>query len=418
MSAPHSPVIETAVSAEDPGDDLVLSSIEARTGEFGGARLAAHHVSLLACLGLALALATAAGLAARASAPVPEPSQPSQPRDLAAFLAQADPAVLHFTAAGPAVVSARPPGWQRLDLTRRPVLDLGSSSASEAAASPAGPAAEPFVLTGPERAEAVHCLTTAIYYEAALEPRAGQEAVAQVVLNRVRHADYPKSVCGVVFQGADRPGCQFSFACDGSMARPPVAWAWKQSRDVAEQALSGYVQKSVGLATHYHTSWVDAPWTSTVTRVAQIGQHIFFRPRGAGGAPAAFRLAYRGGENAASRTWLIGKPEAAALPALTRVSTEGQLLAPKSIVQGGRTIALPPSTLFLGKVHGVLGHGGTIQPVTIPSSAMGAGLPPMHAMIAMRAAATRAVRAAEREQAALAAARQADEGVASAPPPG
>jgi len=404
------------IGAEQPEDDLVLSIIEARAGRLVGVRVEPRHVSLLACMALALVLATAAGLAARATAPAPAPvSAPGQPRDMAAFLAQADPAVLHIVAGGPAVASARPPGWDRLELDRRPTLNLGLSEPSGEAASAAGPAAAPFVLTGPERAEAVQCLTTAIYYEAALEPRAGQEAVAQVVLNRVRHADYPKSVCGVVFQGSDRPGCQFSFACDGSMARPPVAWAWKQSRDVAERALGGYVQKAVGLATHYHTSWITAPWTSTVVKVVQIGQHIFFRPPGDAGAPQAFRVSYQGGEAGASRTWLIGKPQAALTAGLVRVSADGSVLAPRSIVQGGRTIALPPSTLFLGKVHGVLSQGGTIEPITIPQSAMGAGQPPMHAMIAMRAAAARAVRAAEREQATLAVQRQQDESAEALP---
>jgi hypothetical protein len=394
-----------------------LSTIEARAGQAGGARVEPRHVSLLACLALALVLATAAGLGARATAPAGEAASARPlPADLASFLAQADPAVLHIAAGGPVAVSARPPGWERLDLGRAPVLDLGGGGPPGEADTPAGPAAAPFVLTGAERAEAVQCLTTAIYYEAALEPRAGQEAVAQVVLNRVRHADYPKSVCGVVFQGADRPGCQFSFACDGSMARAPVAWAWRQAREVAERALSGHVQKAVGLATHYHTTWVVAPWTPTVVKVAQIGQHVFFRPPGEAGAPQAFRLSYRGGEAAASRTWLIGKPQPALAADLTRVSADGSLMAPRAIVQGGRTIALPPSTLFLGKVHGVPGQGGTIEPVTIPADAMGAGQPPMHAMIAMRAAAARAVRAAEQEQAALAAERRRQDAAAAAAP--
>ena len=66
----------------------------------------------------------------------------------------------------------------------------------------------------------LECLADAVYYEARGETPSGQAAVAQVVMNRVRHPAFPKSICGVVFQGAyNRTGCQFSFACDGSMRR-------------------------------------------------------------------------------------------------------------------------------------------------------------------------------------------------------
>ena len=246
------------------------------------------------------------------------------------------------------------------------------------------PAAQPFVLhtSGSERAEALKCMTAAIYYEAALEPRAGQEAVAQVVLNRLRHPGYPKSVCGVVFQGADRPGCQFSFACDGSMARAPADWAWRNAADVAERALDGYVMKAVGMATHYHTNWVTAGWTPTMLKVGQIGAHIFFRPIGPEGQPEAFNAHYLGDEADNSRTDLIGRPEAvaASAPLMLKVSAKGSVIAPRSAVQGGRMIVLPSSTVLLGSA--------------LRASATGAGptRPPMHAMIAMRAAAARVAR--------------------------
>ncbi len=87
----------------------------------------------------------------------------------------------------------------------------------------ANPAARPFLLGGSgaaDRLRSLDCLTAAIYYEAATEPTDGQRAVAQVVLNRVRHPAYPTTVCGVVFEGARRStGCQFSFTCDGSLRR-------------------------------------------------------------------------------------------------------------------------------------------------------------------------------------------------------
>src|SRR5690606_25902319 len=104
-----------------------------------------------------------------------------------------------------------------------------------------------------DRRRAIRCLTQAAYYAAALEPRNGQEAVAQVVLNRVRDPNFPASVCGVVYQGAERvTGCQFSFTCDGSLARTPIAWAWNRAESVARAALDGFVADWVGTATHYH----------------------------------------------------------------------------------------------------------------------------------------------------------------------
>ncbi|HUQ12812.1 MAG TPA: cell wall hydrolase, partial [Novosphingobium sp.] len=150
--------------------------------------------------------------------------------------------------------------------------------------------------TAQDRLRALQCLTAAVYYEAATEPDAGQRAVAQVVLNRVAHPAWPNSVCGVVYQGSERPGCQFSFACDGSMARAPARIWWLRARDVAEAALAGEVYAPVGLATHYHTGAVHPAWADRLAPVGAIGAHLFYRPRGAGGAPGAFADAYRGGE--------------------------------------------------------------------------------------------------------------------------
>jgi hypothetical protein len=159
--------------------------------------------------------------------------------------------------------------------------------------------ARPLIAGGSalDRARALQCLTQAIYYEAASEPDAGQRAVAQVVLNRVAHPAYPNTVCGVVYQGSERStGCQFTFTCDGSLARRPVPAFWDRARRVARAALSGAVYKPVGLATHYHTVQVHPYWAASLDRVGSIGAHIFYRWRGAAGRPAAFHFAYAGGE--------------------------------------------------------------------------------------------------------------------------
>jgi len=126
------------------------------------------------------------------------------------------------------------------------------------------------------------CLTQAVYFEARGETVRGQAAVAQVVLNRVKHPAFPKTVCGVVFQGAASRGCQFSFACDGSMRRTREAGAWDRARKVAARAMSGVVLADVGSATHFHTTGVAPAWGPRMLRVSQVGLHVFYRfnPRG------------------------------------------------------------------------------------------------------------------------------------------
>jgi len=162
-----------------------------------------------------------------------------------------------------------------------------------------GPVARAFLSSGSwlDRARAEQCLTMAIYYEAATEPDDGQRAVAQVVLNRVAHPSFPKTVCGVVFQGSERStGCQFTFACDGSLIRKPVPYWWARAHRVAEEALAGAVYAPVGLATHYHTLDVHPAWDNAMQRVITIGAHEFFRLPGPAGERAAFHVAYLGGE--------------------------------------------------------------------------------------------------------------------------
>lgn len=158
------------------------------------------------------------------------------------------------------------------------------------------PAARPFTLAGAteaDQAQALDCLSSAVYYEAGSQDSDGQRAVAQVVLNRVRHPAFPASVCGVVYQGSTRTtGCQFTFTCDGSLQRRPSADGWARARKIAEAALAGYVFKPVGYATHYHADYVVPYWASSLAKNAVIGAHIFYRWAGGWGRPAAFAQRY------------------------------------------------------------------------------------------------------------------------------
>jgi spore germination cell wall hydrolase CwlJ-like protein len=150
------------------------------------------------------------------------------------------------------------------------------------------------------KARELECLADAVYYEARGEGARGQFAVAQVVMNRVKHPAFPKTVCGVVFQGSRHAGCQFSFACDGSMRGGVEGQAWRRARRVAARALTGAALAEIGSATHFHTTGVSPAWGLEMARVAQVGEHIFYRfsPRKAAAARAAAALRAAGMENA------------------------------------------------------------------------------------------------------------------------
>ena len=207
---------------------------------------------------------------------------------------------------GPALYGLTP-GWESLTLAGRPTLDFGATGLDAMKLNAATPnasqylrVAAPFVFkpaTAEDRRRALRCLTQGVYYEAALEPTAGQEAVAQVILNRVRDPNYANTVCGVVFEGAARTtGCQFSFTCDGALGQAPVGWAWERAKRVAERALAGEVSAAVGTATHYHADYVHPWWSPTLNKLTQIGAHIFYRWKGVYGEPAAFNQRYAGRE--------------------------------------------------------------------------------------------------------------------------
>ena len=158
---------------------------------------------------------------------------------------------------------------------------------------------KPVVFRGTmfDDSRALQCLTSAIYYEAATEPDAGQRAVAQVVLNRVRHPSYPNTVCGVVFQGSERrTGCQFSYTCDGSLRRAPSRFYWDRAKQVATLALSGRIASPVGTATHYHTTEIYPYWAPSLRFLGTIGAHRFYSWKGSAGLASAFSQRYNGGE--------------------------------------------------------------------------------------------------------------------------
>ena len=287
------------------------ASLRGASRRWAGRRAIAAAPALVSALGLAMAASSAprpeVQLTAEAVARVTKGDMGAA--GAAALLASMDPAqraiaLRHDPRLRELVMSGQLPQWRSLLMTDPTDLAVGVEAQKLNAAAAVAPGslrpALPFQIhtaTTEDRGRALRCLTQAVYYESALESDDGQAAVAQVVLNRVRDPNYPSSVCGVVFQGAERStGCQFSFTCDGAMSQAPVSWAWERSRKVAERALAGHVALTVGTATHYHADYVRPWWAPTLARITQIGAHIFYRWKGAYGETAAFRQRYAGRE--------------------------------------------------------------------------------------------------------------------------
>lgn len=244
------------------------------------------------------------------------------------------PAVVLEVPDGHAVASAAPVVPQASAATGvLPSFDLGTPGASlegngalqananlpiAALPSPAAAAYAFRPATPVDQMRSLDCLTQAIYYEAGNQSEDGQRAVAQVVLNRVRHPAWPNTVCGVVYQGAMRPGggCQFTFTCDGSLTRTPVPSLWAQARRFATEALAGRTYAPVGLSTFYHANYVFPGWAPRLVKTAQIGAHIFYRLPGLAGAAGNFSDAYAGNEPIVHGSSYMARRTAAAIPAV------------------------------------------------------------------------------------------------------
>lgn len=135
------------------------------------------------------------------------------------------------------------------------------------------------------------CLATALYHEARGETRPGQLAVARVILNRMRSKAYPDTICGVVYQGAEKPNrCQFSFACDDLPDAPGNLGTFNRLHRLAhvilEKGMPGrllpgdpheYREADFNQITHYHAAYVSPFWGNKIDRVGQIGRHVFYR---------------------------------------------------------------------------------------------------------------------------------------------
>jgi spore germination cell wall hydrolase CwlJ-like protein len=158
-------------------------------------------------------------------------------------------------------------GYVAAQAISRPVPVVPARGEPMAQASQAAP---PHPATAPT--SELNCLAAAVYYEARGEALAGRAAVAQVVLNRVHRGAFPKSVCGVVFQGQRDGACQFSFACNGVMRGRREPAAWVDARAVAARALAGLVMPTVGKAMWFHCARGGAGHDGGV----RLGRQVFF----------------------------------------------------------------------------------------------------------------------------------------------
>lgn len=124
------------------------------------------------------------------------------------------------------------------------------------------------------------CLTEALYFEARGESVAGQFAVAEVILNRVDHANYPDTVCGVVNQGTGRRfACQFTYTCDGRPENVTDHAIHERLGRIARIMIDGGPRNLTGGATHYHANWVNPSWAQDFPQTAEIGVHLFYLGR-------------------------------------------------------------------------------------------------------------------------------------------
>ena len=284
------------------------------------------------------------------------------PALLVAFGPAVAPAARHVAIRRPAprtVSSTELPQVEPLAIEELDPDDARAFNAGVPFSTSPNPPARPLRLatTGDDAVRAIDCLAAAVYYEAG-DDAIGERAVAQVVVNRLRHPAFPKTVCGVVFQGSERTtGCQFTFTCDGSIARrQPAVPAWTRAREIATAALHGSVYRPVGWSTHYHADFVVPYWQASLDKLAEVHTQLFYRWSGWWGTAGAFR----------------GRPQSAE-PLVARLAelSEAHRAAEAAAVGTGDGSTKPAETPALG---GRMVEEGDFL-VALPAGAPGDGFP-------------------------------------------
>jgi len=128
--------------------------------------------------------------------------------------------------------------------------------------------------------DAITCLARTIYWEARGEAIADMEAIANVVMNRLGHDGFPKTICDVVRQGREQGACQFSWWCDGRSDRAREDESYATAKEVARKALNRQLTDRTAGALYFHHRRVMPAWAAEYTKTVEIGGFSFYKPRG------------------------------------------------------------------------------------------------------------------------------------------
>ena len=139
------------------------------------------------------------------------------------------------------------------------------------------------VTEDPALDPAVDTLARTIYGEARGERVVGKEAVAQVVMNRVRRARRSgRHWWGNTVEEVCRKPWQFSCWNPNDPNRAKVASVDARNRTfrtclvIAKRALRGRIDDPTEGATHYHARGTAPPWARRRRPSAEIGRHLFY----------------------------------------------------------------------------------------------------------------------------------------------
>ena len=113
----------------------------------------------------------------------------------------------------------------------------------------------------------IQLLARAINGEARGESYEGQVAVGAVILNRVKHPDFPNTIAGVIYQ----PGA-FTAVSDGQINHPidENSTVYKAARD----AMNGW-DPTNGCIYYFNPNTATNKWIWSKTIVKTIGKHHF-----------------------------------------------------------------------------------------------------------------------------------------------
>jgi spore germination cell wall hydrolase CwlJ-like protein len=126
--------------------------------------------------------------------------------------------------------------------------------------------------------DAITCLSRSIYWEAKGEGTAGMEAIANVVMNRLGHEDFPNTICKIVMQGQEQGSCQFSWWCDGRSDDVQEEKSYTIAKEIARKALNRQLTDRTDGAMYFHHRKLNPDWSSKFIHTIDIGDHIFYKP--------------------------------------------------------------------------------------------------------------------------------------------